>query len=197
MDVKGTAFIARRTFVSRDHGAGAFEAVVASVAKAHPILAEPVVATTRLPVRAFIDLNDEIVKQLYSGDQHSYFRFGEESAVWGLTVGPYKGLVAEKSVRGLVASVPTIYRSYFSEGECVAKSLDDDRAELRIGGIELHHVYFEYAIAGYFARGLELVGGRTVKTTKHRGFSIGDNNVHYEMVLGAPRPTASISSARR
>jgi hypothetical protein len=190
MDVKGTAFIARRTFVSRDHGSAAFEAVVATVAKTHPILAEPVVATTRLPVRAFIALNDEIVTRLYAGDVQSYFRFGEESAVWGLTVGPYKGLVAEKSVRGLVSSVPTIYRSYFSEGECIAKLLDGDRAELRLQGIEPRHVYFELAIAGYFARGLEIVSGRAVKTTRLRGFSLGDKDVHYEMGLGGPKPRA-------
>jgi hypothetical protein len=185
MDVKGTAFLARRTFVSRDHGADAFDRVLAHVAKTHPVLAEPVVATTRLPVLAFIALNDEVVTRLYGGDQQSYFRFGEESAVWGLTQGPYKGLVAEKSVRGLVASVPNIYRSYFSEGECVAKLAAESRAELRISGIEPRHVYFEYAISGYFARGLEIVSDRAVKLNKLRGFSLGDKDVHYEMVLGA------------
>jgi hypothetical protein len=187
MDVKGTAFLARRTFVTRDHGADAFEAVVAHVAKLHPSLGEPVVATTRIPVRAFIALNDEIVMRLYGGDQQSYFRFGEESAVWGLTVGPYKSLVAEKSVRGLVASVPVIYKSYFSEGECIAKLKDESCAELRIQGVEPRHVYFEYAISGYFARGLEIVSDRLVKMNKLRGFSLGDRDVHYEMLLGAAR----------
>jgi hypothetical protein len=187
MDVKGTAFLARRTFVARDHGPDAFDRVLADVAKTHPILAEPVVATTRIPVLDFIALNDAIVERLYKGDPQSYFRFGEESAVWGLTVGPYKGLVAEKSVRGLVASVPTIYKSYFNEGECTAKLTDEDHAELRIQKLEHRHVYFEFAISGYFARGLELVSDRLVTMNKLRGFSLGDRDVHYEMLLGATK----------
>jgi hypothetical protein len=188
MHVKGTAFIARKTFVSRDHTPEAFEEVLAHVVKTYPSLGDPIVATTRIPVLAFIALNDEIVMRLYAGDQHSYFRFGEDSAVWGLTKGPYKGLVAEKSVRGLVASVPTIYKSYFNDGECIATLHGDSRAELRITGIEPRHVYFEYAISGYFARGLEIVSDRVVTMRKLRGFSLGDKDVHYEMVLGAPKP---------
>jgi hypothetical protein len=187
MDVKGTAFIARRTHVSREKGADAFDAVLAEVAVEHPVFGEVIVATTRLPVRPFIKLNDLIVERLYKGDPHSYFRFGEASAVWGLTQGPYKGLVAEKSVRGLVASVPIIYRSYFSGGQALAREIDADSAELRLSGIEPRHLYFEYAISGYYARGLELVSDRAVTMTVHHGFSRGDSDVHYVMHLGAPK----------
>ena len=184
MDVKGTAFIARRNFVGREHGIETFDGIVADVAKSHPVLAEQIIATTRMPVRAFLELNDAIVDRLYGGDPQSYYRFGEASAEWGLTVGPYKNLVTERSVRGLVASVPSIYRSYFNGGQAEARLVSETSGELHLSGISPQHVYFEFGVSGYFKRGLELVSDRPVTTVVKRGFSKGDRDVLHIMTVG-------------
>lgn len=196
MDVKGTAFIARKSHVSREHGAEAFDAVLATVATKYPVFREPILATTRIPVQQFIELNDAIVARLYGGDERSYFRFGEASATWGLTLGPYKGMVDGRDVRAFVSTVPTIYRSYFNDGQAVAKVLDDESAEIRISGIQPPHLYFEYAITGYFARGIELVTGRKVEVRALRGFSRGDADVHYVVSYPGSPSVASIRAAK-
>src|SRR5579884_3920648 len=98
MEVKGTAFIARKSMLEREHGPERFERVLRKVAATEPCFRAPILATTRLPVESFIKLNDAIVKELYDGDEHSYFRFGEASAAWALSPsGPYKHLVQNKS----------------------------------------------------------------------------------------------------
>jgi hypothetical protein len=184
MEVKGTAFLARKAYILREHGEARFLAVLAAVADRDPIFSDSIVATTRIPVDAFLRFNEAVVSTLYGGDEQSYFRFGAGSADWALTEGPYKHLVAEKSVARFAASAPIIYRIYFTDGDARAEQVSHQRVDTVLSGIEPHHVYFEYAIMGYFARGLEMVGRVPVKMKVHRGFSRGDSDVHYEFQLG-------------
>jgi hypothetical protein len=184
MLVKGTAFIARKTMIEHELGAGRFADVLRKVAETEPVFRAPILATTRIPIEPFLRFNEVVVHDLYHGDVYSYFRFGEMSAAWGLG-GPYKHLVTNKSVPEFVASAPGIYRNYFSEGEAKG-ALDGDDVTLRIFGIDVpyRHVYFEYGITGYFNRGLELVTGRKITMTRERGFSKGDADVLYHFAIG-------------
>jgi hypothetical protein len=194
MEVKGTAFLARKSYLSREHGAARFDALVALVAERDPIFRDPIVATTPIPVDAFLRFNEAVVRDLCGGDDQSYFRFGAASADWALTEGPYKHLVADKSVARFAASAPIIYRIYFTDGEARAEASGADRVDTFLTGIEPHHVYFEYAVMGYFARGLGMITGGRVEMKVHRGFSRGDADVHYEFRLEVRR--ASRSSER-
>jgi hypothetical protein len=184
MLVKGTAFIARRSYLEREFGPTRFGAVLAVVAERDPIFLGPILATTRIPIEPFLRFNDRVVADLYGGDEQSYFRFGEASAVWGLTEGPYKRFVAARGVDEFVASAPAIYRNYFDTGDALGERLGPNRFTLRLDGISPRHVYFEYAICGYFRRGLDLVSGRKVAMRVREGFSRGDAKVHYEFELG-------------
>ncbi len=190
MDVKGTAFLARRSFIAGEHGAARFEEVLAEVATRDRIFAEPIVATTRIPAPAFLRFNDAMLQAFYGNDEQAYFRFGVGSARWALTAGPYKHFVTEKSVPSFVSSVPIIYKSYFTEGEARAEEFAPGRVRSFLTGIQPHHVYFEYAIMGYLGQGLEMVSGRAVAMSVHRGFSRGDPDVHYEFRLGPVKSLA-------
>ena len=185
MEVKGTAFLGRKAMIEREHGAARFDEVIRKAAVRDPAFRTAILATTRIPIDAFLRLNDLIVRELYGGDELSYFRFGEQSAAWALSPdGPYRRLVVDKSVAEFIASAPTIYRNYFPHGEARAEH-DADEVTLWIGGIDAphHHVYFEYAITGYFKRGLEMVSGRKVEMTLSKGFSKGDDEVVYRYRL--------------
>jgi hypothetical protein len=186
MEVKGTAFLGRKAMIEREHGAERFADVVRAAAQRDPVFKTTVLATTRLPIDAFLRLNDLLVRELYDGDELSYFRFGEASAAWALSPeGPYRRLVLDKSVAEFAASAPTIYRNYFTDGEAVSEQHGDE-IRLSILGIEAphHHVYFEYAITGYFKRGLEMVSARRVHMNALKGFSRGDDRVVYHYRLG-------------
>ena len=183
MEVKGTAYLARKAMLEREIGAERFAELLRSVAKRDPVFAAPILATTRIPIDAFMRFNEAIVDKVYGGDQHSYFRFGEQSAAWALA-GPYKRLVENRGIDEFVASASAIYRNYFTEGHAHA-TRKDKLVELRIEGIPdgLGHAYFEYAICGYFRRGLEEVSGGAVEMHALKGFVKGDSYVVYQYRL--------------
>lgn len=183
MEVKGTAFLARKAMLEQEIGAERFAALLREAAERDPVFATPILATTRLPIDAFLRFNELIVTEVYDDDEHSYFRFGEQSAAWALS-GPYKRLVENRSIDEFVASAPTIYRNYFTEGEARA-TRKGNVVELRLEGIPVKwgHAYFEYAICGYFRRGLEEVSGAPVEMHAAASFVQGDDHVAYEYTL--------------
>jgi hypothetical protein len=184
MDVKGTAFVARKALLERKFGKERFDAVVRAQAAIDPVFGGPILATSRLPIEAFLRLNDRVVRELYGGDERSYFEAGTASAEFALGEGgPYRALVTNRDVASFAASAPRIYRTYFDEGDAAGAVIDAAHVSLELTGIPIRHVYFEYAICGYFGRGLELVSGRTISTKCVRGFSRGDADVRYEYAL--------------
>jgi hypothetical protein len=183
MIVKGTAFLGRKSYLEKALGKDVFDAFLAEAAKRDPAFAQPILPTTRIEVDAFLRLNDAVVRRFYRGDEKSYIAFGEASAVWALTEGPYKRLLASRSVDEFAASAPVIYRNYFTEGDAKAEHVRPDCVELRLTGIETRHVYFEYAVNGYFRKGLELVTGQPVTMKAAKGFSRGDADVLYTFHL--------------
>lgn len=184
MDVKGTAFVARKTFLERKFGEARFAALVRAQAAIDPIFGKPILATSKMPIEPFLRLNDRIVRELYAGNERSYFEAGAESAEFGLGEGgPYRALVTSRDLPTFVASAPRIYRTYFDEGDAAGTMESPTLVVLTLTGIPIRHVYFEYAICGYFGRGIELVSGAKVDTRCVSGFSRGDAEVRYEYRL--------------
>lgn len=184
MEVKGTAFLARKQLFVAELGEARFDEFLRRFAEKEPVFRNPILATTILPIRPFLALNDAIVKELYGGDIQSYFVLGEKSAEWSLTQGPYRNLRESRSLESFAGMGRVLYGNFFTGGRAETK-LVGNVVELRIDGIErdLHHPYFEYAICGYFKRGLELVGGGRVEMKRVRGFTKGDPDVFYTYTL--------------
>jgi hypothetical protein len=180
MEVKGTAYLARKAMLVAEFGEQRFRDLVDSVAKKHPVFNTPILATSAIDIRAFLDFNDAIVSTFYHGDTRSFWTFGEKSADWALTQGPYKHLLTSKSVTEFGDSATRIYRNYFNEGTA-SSEVAAGRVDLTLTGVPAgcRHVYFEYSIFGYFKRGLELVGAKDLKLERIKGFSKGDPIVHY------------------
>lgn len=187
MQVKGTAFLARKALLERDLGADRIGPFLQRIVSGDGAFPSPIIATSMIPIAPFLALNDAVVREFYGGDEMSYWRFGRMSGDWALgDNGPYRRLREEKSLGEFVASAPTLYRNYFTEGRARAQASPGGTIELWIEGIPAkhHHVYFEYAIVGYFERGLELVTGKSVRHERLAGFSAGDDHVHYRYRLG-------------
>jgi hypothetical protein len=93
---------------------------------------------------------------------------------------------ASKGVAAFAETGRLIYQSYFSVGR--AETAYDEKnlaVDLRLLDFARphRHVYFEYAIVGYFKKGLELVGAQAVTHRRVLGFSKGDAEVHYRYRL--------------
>jgi hypothetical protein len=192
MQVKGTAYIARKAMLIQELGEARASAFLAGYAEEDPFFGGMILATTTIPIERFIAFQEAMVRDLYGGDVKSFWRFGAKSAEWALTVGPYKHIRAARSLLQFAESGRLLYQNYYSDGRAET-SIDGSVIDLRILEIPApyRHVYLEYAIVGYFERGLELVGARAVTHTRLRGFSRGDAEVHYRYTLGSGAPIST------
>ncbi len=186
MQVKGTAFLARKATLEKELGAERIDSYFRSFLSKKAGFPSPVLATSLIPIEDFLELNDAIVRDFYDGDPLSYWRFGRGSAEWALTEGPYRRIREQKSLDEFAASAASLYRNYFTQGAARSVRHADGAIDLYIEGVppRFHHVYFEYAIVGYFERGLELVSGKPVKHTRISGFSAGGDHVQYRYRFG-------------
>ncbi len=187
MRVKGTAYLARLQLLEAKLGSRAHvEAFVARHRQTNPGLPASVLPTSLIPAAVFLTFIDAIVEEVYGGDTESLWDVGRASAEWSLQHGPYRGLLELGDVERFAAMAPAMWSNFFDEGQARSET-HDGRVELRIDGIapELQHRYFEYSVIGYFQRGLELLGS-TVTLERVRGFSSGDDDIHYSLGL-APR----------
>jgi hypothetical protein len=187
MEVKGTAFLARKVMLIEEIGEARYTEFVAELAEQEPFFRRPITATTLIPIRTFIAFNEALVSRFYGGDVMSYVRFGEKSAEYALVIGPYKRIRETHSIAAFVESARVIYQGYYTAGRAEG-SLDLDTAELRVLGIpgEHKHLYFEYVIAAFFRRGIELVGSRSATMTRVLGFSNGDDEIRYRYAIEGP-----------
>jgi hypothetical protein len=177
MTVKGTAFLARmRTLADRVNNAG-IDALIKELAKEHSVFAQPVLASTLIPVKAWIAFNDAAIERFYGGVLKTYWRFGEESAEFALS-GPYKNLVQNRDVEAYAQTVSTAWKVYYSHGraEGVWKG---DVFQYSIEELPVHHVYFEYTACGWVKRGLELIGVQVLRSRAVQAYSLGDSRVEY------------------
>lgn len=184
MRVKGTAYLARIQLLRAKLGDEALAAFLAGFRARHPEFPREVLVTTQIPAAEFVALMDAIVTEIYAGDTASLWEIGERAAEWSLREGPYRNLLEGREIARFAALAPVLYRNYFDTGE--ARSLVHvHHVDLWIAGIpaELRHLYFEYSVVGYFRRGLELLGAN-VRLECVRGFSRGDDEVHYRVWLG-------------
>ncbi len=192
MDVKGTAFLARKVMLIEEIGEDAYQRFLAEMAERDPIFGQSIIATTLIPIRSFIAFNEAILERFFDGDPNAYFRFGEKSAEYALLIGPYKRIRETSSVAAFVESARFNYQGYYTAGRAEG-TLDGDEADLKIHGIpaDCRHLYFEYVIAAYVRRGIELTGLRSATMTRVLGFSRGDEEIHYRYhVEATPAPGA-------
>ena len=188
MTVKGTAFLARRFLLEQEFGAQfgmeraqqMFDEAAAAVTS----LPHPILASTPIPMKAYLEFQDELVKRYYQNDPTAFFRFGERSAEWSLTQGPYKRIVEDKDIALFATQGEVLFRNFYDVGSAHT-SLVDGVIEFHIEGVPVpyRHLFLEYATLGYFRRALEMLGGRNVRLKRLRGFSLYDADVYYQITF--------------
>jgi hypothetical protein len=183
MRIKGTALLARKAIIEGAFGAEAWSTLLADMRKTHAYFDEPLNAASLIPVPDFLAIHDEIVRRFYGGDVDVYFRLGEQSAEWALTVGPYKGFMTRKDLASFVDSFPSLWTAYFHEttSTCVA-TMEGDVVMLDARNLPVWHPYFEYLVVGYMKKGLELLGVHAKMRALHGG-PTGGRSFRYEFRL--------------
>jgi hypothetical protein len=194
MDVKGTAFLARKVMLIEEIGEERCTQFLSEFARKEPTFDQPISATTLIPLPAFIALNEEIIATFYGSDPLSYLRFGEKSAEYALTIGPYKRIRETNSIQAFVEGARHIYQNYYTAGRAEG-SMHDNVADLKVHGVpsEHRHIYLEYVSCAYFRRGIEILSCHSVTMTRILGYTSGDEEIHYRYAIeDAAAPPVSV-----
>jgi siroheme synthase (precorrin-2 oxidase/ferrochelatase) len=112
-----------------------------------------------------------------------YSMFGKVGAKYALSSeGPYKSYMLTKDIKQFVESVlPKLWSTYFDGGITTAR-LENNVAHLKITGLQIKNLYFEYLIMGYFQQALKIFGKKTV-AKRVRSISSGDDDVYFQYEL--------------
>jgi DNA-binding CsgD family transcriptional regulator len=164
--ISGATLLARRELLVRQFGSEAWRALFANISRTHPCFRAPITAATLLPVEPFLRFHDELVLRFYGDDPHAYFRLGEESAFWALSVGPFRELLTPK-LETIAAASARVWSAYFAETSSRCEvTVESGSFHLRTYALPESHPYFERSIAGYFKGALELICANPITMEK-------------------------------
>lgn len=165
MQVKGTAFIARKDSVENKFGKEKLDAVLEVVPQVFALMSS---TGNFYPSRLYeydhyTAFNQAVCDVLYNGDEKAYREMGEESAEIALQ-SVHKVFIMNKDARSFLRSLPVIYNAYYVNMGA-AKIDIDDKANLAVSEIRVPgraHRSLCQIISGYVKRGLTLCGAQNV-----------------------------------
>lgn len=182
MDVKGTAFLARKRMIITQFGEEKFKELLNEAGEMDEYFKKnsDVSSISMIPVNSFLLFNDLALKKLYNNNIKLYWTMGEKSAEYALVDGPYKVLIKNREIsRVLTESIPVMWKVYFTEGNIESK-YDAGSLEVNVSNIPVNHYYFEYVIMGYCNKIIELCGAKSITYEKVKTIEKGDKEINYK-----------------
>lgn len=184
MNTKGSAFLARRDLVIKDVGEARWEAFLRDFATREPVFGQPILVSTKLPIEPFLALSDAIVATFYGGDVQAHWRFGEASAEWAFSQGPYQKYFRSNGFAAFIDATPMLWMAYYDAGKLTATWHEEHAyAELQILELPVMHVHFEFNVMAFARRGLELTGGKVREVRPLRGVNTRSAEIHYQFYM--------------
>lgn len=189
MHVKGTAFVARRSFLISEFGQDAFDTFFAAWRADEPEFADEIIPISTIEVSAFLRFADAVVKHFFDGRSATHWKLGRASAEWALREGPYKAFFQTQNYSDFLRTAPALWKAYYSEGKFEATW---DEKERRVDAVielpvEHKHPHFELNVMGYLHRALELIGAKVSDSDSIESFLEGDDRVHYMFLIAPDR----------
>jgi hypothetical protein len=183
MNVKGIVYLTGKTTIIAVFGEENWNSFMAKLTAKDKFFSNIIMSVTPIPVDKFILFLDEMIKEFFNNDSMQYVTFGKAAAQYALSPeGPYKSYLLTKDIKQFVESVlPKLWSTYFDEGTPTTL-FENNVAHLKITGLQIKHLYFEYLIMGFFQKALKIFGKKTV-AKKVRSISSGDNDIYFQFEL--------------
>ena len=183
MNVKGSIYLTGKTTIISVFGEERWNSFIPKLTAKDKFFSNPIMSITRVPVEKFILFLDELVKEFFNNDMMQYVTFGKVAAQFGLSPeGMYKSYLLTKDTKQFVESVmPKLWSTYFDEG-IVTALFENNVAHIKITGLQIKHLYFEYLIMGYLQKALKIFGKKSV-AKKVRSLSSGDDDIYFQFGL--------------
>lgn len=179
MNVKGTAFISRKEQIIHTFGLEKWITFYMHIQSKDKYFETEPSPVALIPINSFLLMNDEIINEFYGGKKDVYWIFGEKSAAWALTEGPYKIFMTSKNLNSFIdKTMPMVWSTYYTEGKMFGV-IDKKTIHVHIQGITTPHIYFEFTTMGFVKKALELYGLKNVRHECLSGYSSGKEEIHY------------------
>ena len=142
-----------------------------------------IMSITLIPVGKLIIIFDEMCKEFFNNDRMQCSMFGKVGAQYALSPeAPYKSYMLTKDIKQFIESVlPKLWSTYFDEG-IPTTLFENNVAHLKITGLQIKNLYFEYLIMGYFQKALKMFGKKYV-AKRVRSISSGDDDIYFQFKL--------------
>ena len=183
MNVKGTFYVITKTAMVAAFGEERWNSFMTGLAEKDKYFKNVIMSITLIPVEKLIILFDEMCKEFFNNDRMQYSMFGKVGAQYALAPGgPYNSYMLTKDIKQFIEAVlPKLWSTYFDEG-IPATLFENNVAHLKITGLQIKNLYFEYLIMGYFQKALKMFGKKTV-AKKVRSIASGDDDIYFQFEL--------------
>jgi len=182
MKVKGIAIAIMPGFVREKFGPDGHRRWLESLTpEARKIFTANILISKWYPApEAYAQPTEAMCRLFYGGEVRGAWELGRYSADYALK-GVYKAFVKSPVVTVTVGHASLILPNYFQPATIEIKSLEQQRAVLRLTRFESSTHYIEYRIGGWIERAVEIDGGREVKVDITR--SLAHQDPYTEFVL--------------
>jgi len=161
--VKGTSFVARQQEICRLYGEDRWQEFVQSLASKDAFFTQQIFPTTKVPIKSFLLLHEELVRELFDGDETWYWKLGELGAQWSFGEGPFARTRFGGSAESFVSSgLTALWKSFFDFGR-IEGSVDGGSLQLRIEGLPVSHPYFSRTTVAFLLKALEICGAQGLR----------------------------------
>ncbi len=187
MEVKGTAFLARKKMMISQFGEEKFNELLNEVStKDDYFKKNDIIPITLIPVEKFLLFSDLALQKFYNNNNNVYWMMGEKSAEYALVDGPYKVLIKNRKIgRVMTEAIPVLWQVYYTEGHMETK-YETGSVEVRVFDFPINHYYFEYVIMGYVNKMLELCGAKSITYEKFKTIDKLDKEIYYKFHFEPP-----------
>ena len=183
MNVKGTAYVTGKVTIIMAFGEERWNSFMSKLANKDKFFGSVIMSVTQIPVEKHLLFLDELIKEFFNNDRKQYLMFGKIAAKFALSPGgPYHSYILTKDIKQFVENgMNKLWSTYFDGGE-LKGSLENNVVHLKITGLPIKHIYFEYMVMGYLQKSLKMFGKKTIET-KVKSFDKGDDDIYYKYEL--------------
>ena len=159
MNVKGTFYVLTKTAMTAGFGEERWNSFMTKLVEKDNYFSKMIMSITLIPVEKLIILFDEMCNEFFNNDKMQYLMFGKVGAKYALSPeGPYKSYLLTKDIKQFVDfALPKIWSIYF-DGGIVTTMFENSIAHLKITGLQIKYLYFEYLVMGYSQQALKISG---------------------------------------
>ena len=78
-------------------------------------------------------------------------------------------------------ALPKVWSMYFDGGVATAQ-LENNIVHLKITGLQIRNIYFEYLVMGYFQQAIKVFGKKSI-AKRVRSLASGDKDIYFQYTL--------------